>query len=59
MAQQIPTPDPADYYIRRVEQARAMAKAAADPSIRGIHMDLAARYALLAAIKPPWRELDR
>ena len=41
-----------DYYTRRAGEARALAEASADAEIRRIHLDMAARYAELAATAP-------
>ena len=38
----------AAYFAQREEAERALAKAAAAPNVRDIHLDLAARYAALA-----------
>jgi hypothetical protein len=41
-----------DYYVRRAEQERELAKRAADPSVRRVHVELASRYAEIAS-RPP------
>ena len=38
-----------EYYRRRERDARRLANGAADPSIRSIHLDMAKRYARMAA----------
>lgn len=37
------------YFARRAGEERETALAAADPQVRGIHLELAERYALLSA----------
>jgi len=41
--------DPISYYLRREQDARVQAQAAREPAIQRIHLDMAARYARLAA----------
>jgi hypothetical protein len=38
----------ATYYVRRAEEAQALAARAIDPDVRLIHLDMASRYAELA-----------
>ena len=44
----MPIDDPGDYYQNRRQAAVEMAKSAAEPSIRNIHLEFARRYATLA-----------
>ncbi|WP_157216238.1 hypothetical protein [Flavisphingomonas formosensis] len=44
--------DQISYYRRREQDERQMARVAPEPSIRRIHLDMAARYAQLAAEEP-------
>jgi hypothetical protein len=45
--------DHADYYRRRQEQERDRAARCAEPSVRAIHLELAARYGALAQTAEP------
>jgi len=42
--------DDASYYERRAEQQLEIARAAVDPAVKTIHLDLASRYATLREI---------
>lgn len=51
--------EPADaevtYYTRREIEEKAMARAARDPAIAAIHIQMAVRYGELARENTPWR----
>lgn len=40
------------YYAARATEARRLAMASADPKVRRIHLEMAARYAILAGANP-------
>ena len=48
----MPVSNHRDYYVRRESEARALAEACADASVRRIHLGMAARYAEMADADP-------
>ena len=45
------------HHLKREDQERALAKAAADPAVVAIHLELAERHAALAAEETPIRRM--